>query len=75
MSAGPSGRPGRATSTHGYWFGNAWVSSDVLAQLRFGLGPAERGLVREEPGDGIWRFPDDYPDRVDAAFRRALSDE
>lgn len=54
---------------HGYWFGNAWVSSDVIAQVRGGLDPSQRGLVELDGRQaGVWGFPSDYPDRVNAAF-------
>ncbi len=58
--------------SHGYWFGNAWVSSDVIAQLRFDLPPGERGLVRSEDGDGnidpVWEFPRNYPEQIRAVY-------
>ncbi|MEM1329449.1 MAG: alpha/beta hydrolase [Planctomycetota bacterium] len=51
--------------SHGYWFGNPWVSSDVVWQLRPGGAPSpgERGLVLDEE-NGVWRFPRDYPERA-----------
>lgn len=52
--------------SHGYWYGNAWVSSDLIHLLLTDDDPATRGLVRN--GDDIvWRFPDDYPQRLDHA--------
>ncbi|MFN3165810.1 MAG: alpha/beta hydrolase [Phycisphaeraceae bacterium] len=45
------------------------VSSDVILCLRSSLGPAQRGLVRE-PGQVLWRFADDYPQRATEAARR-----
>lgn len=52
--------------SHGYWYGNSWVSSDVIRLLLTDDDPAARGLVRN--GDDIvWRFPDDYPQRLDHA--------
>lgn len=55
--------------SHAYWFGNPWVSADVLARLRYGLAADERGLerrtvTRNGTPDPVWRFPRDYPDRV-----------
>jgi esterase/lipase superfamily enzyme len=63
--------------SHGYWFGNPWVSSDVIAQLRFQRPPPphERGLQAvSDSGDvesPVWRFPDDYPQRIDRVFKEA----
>lgn len=48
---------------HGYWYGNTWVSTDLIRLLYEGDAPEDRGLTRVED-DGVWRFPDDYPDRV-----------
>jgi len=60
--------------SHSYWFGNAWVSTDVLAQIRHELRPGERGLIqvtRDDDGgllDPVWIFPRDYDDRVIEIF-------
>ena len=48
---------------HGYFRLSPWVSSDVLLMLIRGLLRAERGLTRA-PGDPIWRFPDDYEQKI-----------
>ena len=48
---------------HAYWYGNPWVSSDVLASLRFRCPPDARGLVKLEARP-VWYFPDDYPVRI-----------
>ena len=37
---------------------NIATSSDILLALRYGLAPADRGLVRDE-GGVFWRFPPD----------------
>ncbi|MBK7403118.1 MAG: alpha/beta hydrolase [Phycisphaerales bacterium] len=50
---------------HRYWYLNPWVSSDLLAVLRHGLAPDERGLVAGHEG-ALWCFPPDYPDRLRA---------
>jgi esterase/lipase superfamily enzyme len=51
---------------HSYFKDSPRVSSDLLATLRYGLLPDERGLVRK--ADGItWEFPPDYIDRLRAA--------
>ena len=62
---------GAATNNgHGYFRNSPWASSDILAALRYGLGPAERGLVREA-GSPIWTFPPDYVARV----RKAVAEQ
>ena len=48
---------------HAYWYANPWISSDVLASLRFYLPPEERGLARMEDKP-VWYFPADYPQRI-----------
>jgi hypothetical protein len=48
---------------HGYFRQSPWASSDILLTLRYGLKPAERGLVRE-PDRIAWTFPPDYLDRL-----------
>ena len=48
---------------HGYFRKSPWASSDILALLRYGIHPAERGLIRDE-GDPVWHFPPNYPNRV-----------
>ncbi|MCA9284965.1 MAG: alpha/beta hydrolase [Phycisphaerales bacterium] len=50
---------------HGYFRLSPWVSTDILLMLGRNLPPAERGLFRS-PGDPIWRFPEDYEDRIQA---------
>jgi esterase/lipase superfamily enzyme len=48
---------------HSYFKDSPRVSSDLLATLRYGLSPAERGLVRA-PGAIAWTFPEDYIDQL-----------
>jgi esterase/lipase superfamily enzyme len=55
---------------HSYFRDSPWVSTDLLATLRHGFRPVERGLV-QDPATGIWNFPPDYLDRVEAAIIRA----
>lgn len=50
---------------HRYWYLNPWVSSDLLAVLRHGLGPDARGLLAGQDG-ALWTFPPDYPERLHA---------
>ncbi len=67
-------RAGKGSAGHSFWYDNPWVSSDLIAALKYGLPPAERGLIRTEDG-AKWRFPEDYPDRIRAivAERRTRS--
>ena len=51
---------------HGYFRDSPLVSSDLLATLRYDLGPAQRGLARVADSP-IWTFPDDYLQRLEAA--------
>lgn len=55
-------------SGHNYFRNSPWVSSDILATLRYGLSPGERGLVRagEVP---VWGFSEDYVNRLRTALR------
>jgi esterase/lipase superfamily enzyme len=53
---------------HDYFRSSPWVSSDILATLRYDLPPAERGLVRA-PGSPVWGFPEDYVERLREALR------
>lgn len=56
---------------HAYFRSSPWASSDMFVSLIYGIGPAERGLLRAPEG-AVWTFPDDYPERiVDAVKRRA----
>lgn len=48
---------------HGYFRSSPWVSSDIIAASIYGLAPADRGLARSA-GDPIWRFPENYPERL-----------
>lgn len=54
---------------HRYFRKSPWVSSDVLVTLRYGLRPAQRGLLRngELP---VWQFPADYIERLRSTLRR-----
>lgn len=59
-----------AGNGHSYFRNSPLVSSDLLATLRYGLRPADRGLV-QDPQSGVWEFPDDYLVALDAAILRA----
>lgn len=58
-----------AGNGHAYFRQSPWVSSDVLMTLRYGLGPAARGLEQHEDSP-IWRFPADYVTRSGTALAR-----
>jgi len=58
-------RAGAGSSGHSFWYDNSWVSSDLITALKYGLPPAERGLIRGEDG-AKWTFPEDYPERIRA---------
>ncbi|WP_179380911.1 alpha/beta hydrolase [Jannaschia marina] len=57
---------------HGYLRGSPWVSSDILAAVTLGLGPAERGLVRVQGTVVRWSFPEDYAAQLRARAAPAL---
>jgi esterase/lipase superfamily enzyme len=51
--------------THGAWYDDPWVSTDVMVTLLGGLNAEERGLeLTSVEGVHVWIFPDDYIDRV-----------
>ena len=63
---------------HGYFRDSPWASSDILMTLAYDLNTEQRGLVLK-PTMPVWKFPEDYMQRLWAAlaevnpeFRRAL---
>lgn len=48
---------------HAYFRHSPWVSSDLLMTLKYDLAPEERGL-EPQPTLPIWKFPDDYTERL-----------
>jgi esterase/lipase superfamily enzyme len=56
---------------HAYFRKSPWASSDVLMTLSTDLGPAERGLVKDEDSF-IWTFPPDYVERLRMALEGIL---
>ncbi|MBT8428523.1 MAG: alpha/beta hydrolase, partial [Gammaproteobacteria bacterium] len=48
---------------HGYFRRSPWVSSDLLTLLAYDLGPAQRGLVKNDELH-VWQFPPDYVERL-----------
>ncbi|MBV7484722.1 alpha/beta hydrolase [Bordetella sp. BOR01] len=63
--------PGLHRRAHGFWYGNAWVSSDVLMQFLWHKPPQERGLESHVTSGGLrfWAFPPDYEARVRTLLR------
>jgi hypothetical protein len=55
-----------AGNGHAYFRNSPWASSDLLMTLKYGLTPAQRGLVRKE-GELSWGFPSDYITRLRSA--------
>jgi hypothetical protein len=62
--------PGMGNRSHGFWYMDPWVSSDVIAKLMTGAAAPARGLVSVTGPDGltIWRFPPDYEVRLARAL-------
>jgi hypothetical protein len=52
---------------HSYFRDSPLVSSDLLATLRYGFTPAQRGLV-QDPDTGVWEFPPDYLARLQGSI-------
>jgi len=59
-------------SGHRYWFDHPWASTDLILALRSDLSPAERGL-QATSYPALWRFPDDYPEKLRALVIRKTS--
>lgn len=53
----------KPVSGHYYHYMNAWVSSDALLAMKFGVSPEQRGLIRA-PDGGFWTFPEDYVEHL-----------
>jgi hypothetical protein len=62
--------PGMSQRSHGFWYMDPWVSSDVIAKLMTGAEAPARGLVSVTGPDEltIWRFPPDYEARLARAL-------
>jgi esterase/lipase superfamily enzyme len=58
--------PGMSHRSHGFWYMDPWVSSDVIIKLLSGRDAAARGLVQADGPEGltVWRFPTDYDARL-----------
>lgn len=48
---------------HDYFRRSPWVSSDVLATLKYRLTPKNRGLIWDD-ALAVWKFPNDYIDQL-----------
>ena len=55
---------------HAYFRNSPWVSSDILVTLMYDLPPEKRGLQRP-PGSAIWRFPEDYTERLQRTLKES----
>lgn len=69
----PGDLQGVGPRSHGFWYMDPWAASDVILELMFALGAADRGL---EPGPGAsgvayFVFPPDYPERLPGVLQRA----
>lgn len=58
----------RADHGHSYFRSSPWVSSDVVATLRLGLRPDQRGLIRS-PESLPWVFPESYPQGLNDSLK------
>ncbi|WP_199555377.1 alpha/beta hydrolase [Sandaracinobacteroides hominis] len=69
----PENIPGLSPRSHGFWYTDPWVSSDVLLLLLFGLPPEQRGLERATADGGLtyWTFPPDYDARLETVLATA----
>ena len=56
--------------SHGAWYENPWVSTDVMVTLLTGWPPDKRGLAESlsEKGYQFWYFPKTYLDDLKAAL-------
>jgi hypothetical protein len=64
-----------ARSGHSYFRDRRWVSGDILATLKPGLTPAERGLIREDPNLPIWSYPPDFVGHLRAQLAREETEQ
>jgi hypothetical protein len=57
---------GMSPRSHGFWYMDPWVASDVILKLLFSADAPARGLVRADGPGGLelWRFPTDYDARL-----------
>jgi hypothetical protein len=58
--------PGMSERSHGFWYMDPWVASDVLLKLMFSAPAPKRGLVQTAGPEALelWRFPADYDARL-----------
>lgn len=65
--------PGMNARSHGFWYADPWVASDVIVKLMTGAAAPKRGLVpAEAAGLQLWRFPPDYEARLPGVLRAAF---
>jgi esterase/lipase superfamily enzyme len=56
--------------SHGAWYENPWVSTDVIVTLNLGLKPKHRGLDKYKGyrNRDVWYFPPDYLERLKSSL-------
>lgn len=60
------------TLGHSYFHKNPWVSSDIALYIKFGILPADRGLVRDS-GSAFWTFPKEYRSQSRSIAKKAYA--
>jgi esterase/lipase superfamily enzyme len=66
VNVNPEDIPNLPRGSHDFWFGDAWVSGDLLVQFLLNRAPPGRGLeLQTSPtGKPYWMFPPDFDQRV-----------
>ncbi|OEU51501.1 MAG: hypothetical protein BA861_10480 [Desulfobacterales bacterium S3730MH5] len=56
--------------SHGAWYENPWVSTDVITTLNLGFQPERRGLAKYKGylDRGVWYFPPDYLEKLKSSL-------
>lgn len=72
--------PDLSERSHTFWYNDPWVSTDVLLNLLFAMGAADRGLIPDQTifQEGkapatFFRFPRDYAERLPATIARVAA--
>lgn len=66
VNVNPEDIPNLPRGSHDFWFGDAWVSGDLLVQFLLNRPPQGRGLEPQTSPTGkpYWMFPPDFDQRV-----------
>lgn len=66
VNVNPEDIPNLPRGSHDFWFGDAWVSGDLLVQFLLNRPPQSRGLEAQTSSTGkpYWMFPPDFDQRV-----------